>query len=124
MTQHDRLWSEFSLEKNCVHFTAETSVRLYLAQMTLALRSVQRIFLRAAGDEESELHIAWQTLPREAGSMRLRDKDSYIRVRNLGVGSTLVEAYSLIATSPGADSGSSVRISAPSGEQPSINAAS
>lgn len=71
MTQHDRLWSEFNLEKNCVHFTAENQVRLYLAQMTLALRSVQRIFLRAAGADNLEARAIDRYVARLESTFRL-----------------------------------------------------
>ncbi|MCB0062269.1 MAG: S8 family serine peptidase [Caldilineaceae bacterium] len=57
------------------------------------------IFLQDA-TSESQIHLAWQVLPREAGSVRLRTHDDYVRVSNIGASSTVVEAYSLIATSP------------------------
>lgn len=43
MSQHDRIWSDFNLEKNCVHVTDANQVRLYLAQLTLALGALAQV---------------------------------------------------------------------------------
>lgn len=71
MTQHDRIWSDFNLEKNCVHFTAETQVRLYLAQMTLALKSLGRVIQRSAGADNLEARAIDRHVSRLESTFRL-----------------------------------------------------
>ncbi|MEZ4729726.1 MAG: S8 family serine peptidase [Caldilineaceae bacterium] len=64
--------------------------------------------LVAEGDHDSDgddnpdnrnIHLAWQVLPRKAGLVSLRTQSNFIRVRNRGVATTTVEAYSLIGVS-------------------------
>lgn len=71
MTQHDRIWSDFNLEKNCVHITDENQARLYLAQMTLALRSLTRIFKSRAGADNLEAGAIERYLGRLESTFRL-----------------------------------------------------
>lgn len=71
MTQHDRIWSDFNLEKNCVHITDENQARLYLAQMALALRSLDRIFATRAGADNLEARAIEQYVGRLESTFRL-----------------------------------------------------
>jgi len=50
VSQQDRIWSDFNLGENCVHIADENQARLYLAQITLALRALERITKRNASD--------------------------------------------------------------------------
>lgn len=56
MTQQDRIWTDFNLDDNCVHVTDSNRVRLYFAQFTLALTSLDRIVTgqTAAATREAE----------------------------------------------------------------------
>ena len=55
------------------------------------------------GNRKNNIHIAWQLLPRKSGDVsapRQIRPDVQREVRNRGVGTTTVEAYSLIGISP------------------------
>ena len=50
MTPSDRTWQTFNLSENCVPIADEARARLYLSQITLALRSLERLIQRSGGD--------------------------------------------------------------------------
>ena len=61
------------------------------------------VSLSDAADPRNNIHIAWQVLPRRAGDVqapREIEPGESKTLRNAGVGSTTVEAYSLIGSSP------------------------
>ena len=59
------------------------------------------VTLTEVGNPDNTIHLPWQVLPRAAGdvSVTAGRGDTY-KVRNFGWGSTLVETYSLLDTSP------------------------
>ena len=53
------------------------------------------------GASYESIHVPWQILPRQSGDVRLKQKqEGLFYLRNRGVGTTTVESYSLIGTSP------------------------
>ncbi|MBX3010407.1 MAG: S8 family serine peptidase [Caldilineaceae bacterium] len=57
------------------------------------------LLLTEEGNPSNQLHLPWQILPRKAGDVTLKSKSRYVQVRNRGVGTSLVESYSLIGVS-------------------------
>lgn len=58
-------------------------------------------YLELTAPKVNPIHVAWHALPRKSGDVRLGGAS----ISNVGVGTTLVEAYSLLGTSPNQPSG-------------------
>lgn len=71
MTHPDRIWSGFHLDKDCHHVTDDNQVRLYLAQLTLALQAQQEVLGGAAGAGNLEVAAMTRFMDRLGATLRL-----------------------------------------------------